>query len=355
MAFDAHANLASTLLTNSPGVGGTSFTVTTGTGALFPAAPFNCLVCPASTLPTTTNAEIVRVTVVSGDTLTCTRAQESTSAMNVVAGYVISNAITNKVITDIENATSGGYTLPAATNAVLGGVIVPASGNLSVDGSGNISVPKATNAVFGVVEVDNSTITAAAGVITAASTTIAGTVVAPGGSITLDTLTGLSTVGPVYRSAANTLANAKGTAYNIRDVPFIIATNGTATLAITSTAASIWGSATPSRNGLAFDATGFSQARVIVTIGATASNATTSIGVRYGTSSSTVFANYSAAGAASADVAVTLNTTVNTIYVGSWTNLAAGAAADVFWCIFGVDTANASLLPTISQMHVQFR
>lgn len=53
----------------------------------------------------------------------------------------------------------GGYTLPAATTTVLGGVKVPTLGNLNVDGTGNISVPIATTAILGVVIPDNTTIT----------------------------------------------------------------------------------------------------------------------------------------------------------------------------------------------------
>jgi hypothetical protein len=59
------------------------------------------------------------------------------------------------------------YVLPAATTSVLGGVIVPASGHLSVDGSGNITVALGSSSVFGVVKVDNTTISASSGIISA--------------------------------------------------------------------------------------------------------------------------------------------------------------------------------------------
>lgn len=109
-SFDAHANLASSLVVTppSPATSGTSLTVTAGQGALFPAAPFNCTVCPASTFPTTVNAEIVRVTAIVGDVFTITRAQESTTAKAILTGYFIGNSITVKVLTDIENAISSG-------------------------------------------------------------------------------------------------------------------------------------------------------------------------------------------------------------------------------------------------------
>ena len=126
MSFDAHANLATSLLTNSPGTAGTTFNVTTGTGALFPAVPFNCLVVPANTLPTTSNAEIVRCTAYTTDSFTVTRAQEGTTAVNAVAGYVFFNVMSAKVFTDIEgsiptvNATPTGLVGTTAVAAITG-------------------------------------------------------------------------------------------------------------------------------------------------------------------------------------------------------------------------------------------
>ena len=108
--FDAHANLAYSLVVTapSPPTSGTTLTVSAGQGALFPAAPFNCTVWPAGVQPLTTNAEIVRVTNIATDTFTITRAQESTTAMPIAAGYQIANTATAKVFTDIEAATGGG-------------------------------------------------------------------------------------------------------------------------------------------------------------------------------------------------------------------------------------------------------
>ena len=104
--MDAHANLANSLVATapSPALSGTTLTVTSGQGTRFPAVPFNCIVCPASTIPDPTNAEIVRVTNIAGDVFTITRAQESTSAQAIAAGYYIANAITAKTLTDVETA-----------------------------------------------------------------------------------------------------------------------------------------------------------------------------------------------------------------------------------------------------------
>lgn len=59
-----------------------------------PAVPFNATVWPAGLQPTTSNAEIVTVTVVSTDTLTITRAQEGSSARTVIVGDQFAATVT---------------------------------------------------------------------------------------------------------------------------------------------------------------------------------------------------------------------------------------------------------------------
>lgn len=102
--MDAHANFGySTVATApSPATSGTSLVLQSGDGAKFPAAPFNVTIWPANTLPTTANAEIVRVTAKVTDTLTIVRTQEGSSARTVVVGDQISATITKKTLTDIE-------------------------------------------------------------------------------------------------------------------------------------------------------------------------------------------------------------------------------------------------------------
>ncbi len=104
---DAHKNFAySTVATApSPASSGTSLTVASGGGALFPAPPFNAVVWPTGEQPLSTNAEIVRVTAISTDTLTITRTQEGTSARSIIVGDQISAAITAKTLTDAERKT----------------------------------------------------------------------------------------------------------------------------------------------------------------------------------------------------------------------------------------------------------
>lgn len=119
MAYDAHPNLAySTVLTApSPATSGTSVVVQSGDGALFSTQPFNAIIWPAGAQPTTTNAEIVRITGRSTDTLTITRTQESTSARIVVVGDQIAVVPTKKVFTDVENQTFCAYKFHAYRNS----------------------------------------------------------------------------------------------------------------------------------------------------------------------------------------------------------------------------------------------
>ncbi len=80
---------------------GTSLVVAAGTGAVFPAVPFNVVVWPAGQQPVATNAEIVRVTARATDTLTITRTQEGTSARSIIIGDQIAASITKKILDDL--------------------------------------------------------------------------------------------------------------------------------------------------------------------------------------------------------------------------------------------------------------
>jgi hypothetical protein len=105
--FDPHENFSYGILDNSPGTAGTSFELQSGQGADFPSSgSYNATVWPTGVQPTRANAEIVRVTARSTDTLTVTREQEGTTAIDVAAGYQIAMTITDKVITDIETAVA---------------------------------------------------------------------------------------------------------------------------------------------------------------------------------------------------------------------------------------------------------
>lgn len=104
MPFDAHKNLAVSVVATapSPATSGTSLVVSSGHGARFPVAPFNATIWPSGAMPDAANSEIVRVTAISTDTLTIVRAQEDTSARTVVVGDLIAATVTAKTITDLE-------------------------------------------------------------------------------------------------------------------------------------------------------------------------------------------------------------------------------------------------------------
>lgn len=110
--FDEHPNLAYSLVATapSPAGSGTSLIVTANDGDLFSdpssVGAYNAVVWPIDAAPTIDNAEIVRITARSSDTLTITRQQESTSARTIVVGDRIAAAITELVLTAIEDAVN---------------------------------------------------------------------------------------------------------------------------------------------------------------------------------------------------------------------------------------------------------
>lgn len=76
----------------SPASSGTSLTVASGQGSLFPLPPFAATIWPAGSQPLSSNAEIVLVTAIVTDTLTITRAQKGSAARSIVVGDQISAA-----------------------------------------------------------------------------------------------------------------------------------------------------------------------------------------------------------------------------------------------------------------------
>jgi hypothetical protein len=101
---DAHRNFAFSLVATapSPASSGLSLVVTAAQGALFPTPPFNATIWPTAAQPLASNAEIVRVTAISTDTLTIVRAQEGTAARTVVVGDQIAATITQRSLNDHE-------------------------------------------------------------------------------------------------------------------------------------------------------------------------------------------------------------------------------------------------------------
>ena len=106
MALDPHKNFAVSAVATAPTPAGTgtSLTVRTAEGALFPAAPFQATVWPVGTVALASNAEIVRVTAKTGDVLTIVRGQEGSLARAIVVGDLIAATFTAKMIDDIAAA-----------------------------------------------------------------------------------------------------------------------------------------------------------------------------------------------------------------------------------------------------------
>lgn len=156
MGFDARTNFGMTTVATapSPAMSGTTLTVATGTGALFPAVPFNVVIRPVNQLASTTNAEIVRVTSKgTGDNWTIARAQESTSARTILSGDWIDLTPTKKTFDDIENALtglpmSGRLTLTSGTPIMISDVtaatnvyFTPYNGDTGLIYNGTVYIP----------------------------------------------------------------------------------------------------------------------------------------------------------------------------------------------------------------------
>ena len=118
MPFDPHLNLrrATVSVAPSPATSGTSLIV--DAGSVFPATAlgaYNLLVWPNGEAPTTQNAEIIRVTTRTVDTLNpIVRAQEGSSARSIVIGDQVALAPTAKTFTDIETAVTALEAAPPA-------------------------------------------------------------------------------------------------------------------------------------------------------------------------------------------------------------------------------------------------
>lgn len=106
MAFDGHANFAYSTVDTAPSPATSGTSLVLDDAADFPdpssAGAYNIVIWPAGELPLSSNAEIVRVTGKSSDTLTITRTQEGTSARTVTTGDQVALAITKKTFTDVE-------------------------------------------------------------------------------------------------------------------------------------------------------------------------------------------------------------------------------------------------------------
>lgn len=126
MSIDARKNFAKATVSIGYNAAATSIALTAGHGARLPAAPFNATWWNSTDYPNPADdpsVEIVRVTNVSTDTLTITRAQESTaaSAKNTAGKtYSFIAGPTKKTIDDIETDLAAKADAAATTSALSG-------------------------------------------------------------------------------------------------------------------------------------------------------------------------------------------------------------------------------------------
>ena len=100
----------------SPPTTGTSLTLTPGATMYLPPVPFTIAVFDGSAYATPTNAELVRVTAIVGDTLTgLVRNYEGSTARTIVAGDWVAQTLTAQFVADVTNsANQSAGTLPDA-------------------------------------------------------------------------------------------------------------------------------------------------------------------------------------------------------------------------------------------------
>ena len=110
--MDQLRNFAASLVATapSPATSGTSLVVTAGQGSYFPATPFDATIWPSGVQPTNTNAEIVRVTNVSTDTFTITRAQYGTTAQSIAVGYQIAQTVDANLLNQLAPLSGATFT-----------------------------------------------------------------------------------------------------------------------------------------------------------------------------------------------------------------------------------------------------
>ena len=128
MALDKVKNFVKVTVSTGYTSSDTSIVLNSGDGAKLPTAPFNLIWYNATDYPdvqSDPDKEIVRVTAISTDTLTITRGQEGTTAVDHnVAGktYKMIQSITEKMIEDINNYmagfASGFVAVPSTTQSI---------------------------------------------------------------------------------------------------------------------------------------------------------------------------------------------------------------------------------------------
>ena len=106
MSIDARRNfaLSSVAVAPTPAASGLALDLVIGGGALMPTPPFNAVCWPEGAMPLASNAEIMRVGSITGDSVALSaRGQEGTSAQQIAVGWQFADMLTAKTIEDLKN------------------------------------------------------------------------------------------------------------------------------------------------------------------------------------------------------------------------------------------------------------
>lgn len=128
----------------SPMSSGTSLVLQSGQGTRFPAVPFYVTAHPPMEMPTIDNAEKIKVTAVSTDTLTIERAQGDTAAKNIDVGWIITNAVFLKDVKPVIVTVSTAATTATKVGTTADGNYIPEAGdmlNVTFSSGCNVNTP----------------------------------------------------------------------------------------------------------------------------------------------------------------------------------------------------------------------
>lgn len=128
----------------SPMSSGTSLVLQSGQGTRFPAVPFYVTAHPPMEMPTIDNAEKIKVTAVSTDTLTIERAQGDTTAKNIDVGWIITNALFYKDVKPVAVTVSTAATTATKVGTTADGNYIPEAGdmlNVTFSSGCNVNTP----------------------------------------------------------------------------------------------------------------------------------------------------------------------------------------------------------------------
>jgi hypothetical protein len=142
-------------------------------------------------------------------------------------------------------------------------------------------------------------------------------------------------------------------------VPLYSGISQNMTLKITSTPASPWNTSVLSLNSTVFDASAYTQGRLVVSVGNIQPNATTSLFGRFLPLTASPFQNNTASAylplGDSGDIGVSFDGTAGKVWYSPWIDLDAAAIGDDALTVIAVDTANAGKQPAFGSIAIQFR